>query len=84
MMLTDRIVCGSRDEKIQQRLLVEKDLTFQKVYEIATLMEITSQKMAVLQESKESESANVTLQAEGADGRHMPYNTCPRRNSRTS
>ena len=70
-MLRDMIVCGIRDEKIQRRLLVEKDLAFQKVYEIATSMEITSQNMTVLQESKESE----TVQAEGADGRRMPYKT---------
>ena len=34
MMLGDRIVCGIRDEEIQRRRLVEKDLTFQKAYEI--------------------------------------------------
>ena len=34
MMLRDRIVCRIRDEKIQQRLLVEKSLTFVKAYEI--------------------------------------------------
>ena len=38
-MLRDRIVCGIRDEKIQRRLLVEKELIFAKAYEIATLME---------------------------------------------
>lgn len=58
MMLGDRIVCGIGDEEIQRRLLVEKDLTFQKAYEIVTSMEITSQNMAVLQESKESETVN--------------------------
>ena len=74
MMLRDRIVCGIRDEEIQRRLLVEKDLTFQKAYEIATSMEITSQNMAVLHESKELETVNkVTVQVEGADGRRMPY-----------
>ena len=50
MMLRDRIVCGIRDEKIQRRLLVEKELTFAKAYEIATSMEITSKNMAVFQE----------------------------------
>lgn len=74
MMLGDRIVCGIRDEEIQRRRLVEKDLTFQKAYEIVTSMEITSQNMAILQESKESETVNkVTVQVEGADGQRMPY-----------
>ena len=83
MMLRDRIVCGIRDEKIQRRLLVEKELTFARLRcnldEIATSMEITSKNMAVLQESKESEAVNkVTLQGDGAtdgtsrlDGRSM-------------
>ena len=74
MMLGDRIVGGIRDEEIQLRLLVGKDLTFRKAYEIVTSMEITSQNMAVLQESKESETVNkVTVQVEGADGRCIPY-----------
>ena len=81
MMLRDRIVCRIRDEKIQRRLLVEKELTFAKAYEIATSMEITSKNMAVLQESKESEAVNkVTLQGDGTtdgtsrlDRRSMQY-----------
>lgn len=74
MMLGERIVCGIRDEEIQQRRHVEKDLKFQKAYEILTSMEIKSQNVAILQESKESETVNkVTVQVEGADGRRMPY-----------
>ena len=74
MMLGDRIVCGIPEEEIQRRRLVEKDLTFQKAYEIVTSMEITSQNMAIPQESKESETVNkVTVQVEGADGQRMPY-----------
>ena len=37
MMLGERIVCGIRDEEIQQRRLVEKNLKFQKGYEIFNL-----------------------------------------------
>ena len=37
---------------------MEKKLTFQKAYEIATTIEISMQNMAVLQESKESEAVN--------------------------
>ncbi|XP_068684312.1 uncharacterized protein [Montipora foliosa] len=62
-------------------LLVKKELTFVKAYEIATSMEITSKNMAVLQELKESEAVNkVTLQGDGTsegtrrvDGRSMQY-----------
>ena len=79
-MLRDRIVRGIRDEKIQRRLLVEKKLTFQKAYEIATAMEVTMKNMTVLQESKEAESVNkVTVQAEGTAGRRIPRRSvCPR------
>ena len=48
MLLWDRIVCGIRDEKIQRRLLDEKELTFAKAYEIATSLEITSKNMVVV------------------------------------
>ena len=37
--LRDRFVCGLKDERIQRRLLSEKDLTLQKALEIATAME---------------------------------------------
>ena len=38
-MLRDRLVCGIQDERLQRRLLAEKDLTFQKAFEIAQLYE---------------------------------------------
>ena len=69
----ETMLCGIRDEKIQRHLLVEKKLTFQKAYEIATAMEATMKNMTVLQESKESESANkLTVQAKGTDGHPIP------------
>ena len=34
-MLKDRLVCGINDEKIQKRLLIETDLTFEKAYNTA-------------------------------------------------
>ena len=71
-MLRDRVVCGIRDEKIQRRLLVEKKLTFQKAYEIATAMDVTMKNMTVLQESKSELVNKVMVQAEGMDGRHIP------------
>ena len=44
IMLRDRIARGIRDMKIQRCLLVEKELTYAKAYEIVTSMEITSNK----------------------------------------
>ena len=79
-MLRDRTVCGIKDDKIQRPLLVKKELTFQKAFEIATSMEITTKNMAVLQEAKLSEAVNqVSVQADGtktgkkwADDRRTP------------
>ena len=79
MMLRDRVVCSIRDEKIEQRLLVEKELTFVKAY--ATSMGITSKNMVVLQEPKVMKAVNkVTLQGDETidgirhvDGRSIQY-----------
>ena len=38
-MLRDRLVCGVRHVGIQKRLLAEKDLTYEKAYELALTME---------------------------------------------
>ena len=38
-MLRDRMVCGISDKRIQRRLLGEADLTYQKAYDLATVME---------------------------------------------
>ena len=42
-MLRDRLVCGVQQDSIQQRLLAEKDLTYQKALELATAMEAAAQ-----------------------------------------
>ena len=42
-MLRDRLVCGINDEKIQLKLLAEKDtLTFENAMELALAMEAAS------------------------------------------
>ena len=38
-MLRDRLVCGLSSERMQRRLLAEKDLTFQTAFDLATSME---------------------------------------------
>ncbi len=38
-MLRDRIVCGINHDKIQQRLLAEKDLSYAKALELANSIE---------------------------------------------
>lgn len=42
-MLRDRLVCGVNHEKIQQRLLAEKDLTFAKAMELASAIKSAEQ-----------------------------------------
>ena len=45
-MLRDRLVCGINNDRIQKRLLAEKELTFAKALELATAMEL-AEKSAV-------------------------------------
>ena len=48
-MLHDRIVCGIEDAKIQQRLLAEPDLTFDKAFELALASESADKNVKDLQ-----------------------------------
>ena len=48
-MLRDRLVCGVRDDRIQRRLLAEKDLNLQKAVEIATSIEMAAKNVRDLQ-----------------------------------
>lgn len=47
-MLKDRLVAGINDEKIQKRLLVEPELTFEKAYNISVSQELASKDVHVL------------------------------------
>ncbi|XP_031550706.1 tetratricopeptide repeat protein 13-like [Actinia tenebrosa] len=62
-MLRDRLVCGIKNEKIQNRLLVESDLTFAKAYKIAIAQETVAEEATALQDSlRPSLSVNRGLQ----------------------
>ena len=49
VMIRDRLVCGIMDDKIQRRLLSEKDLTLKKAYDIAISMETAEKGVVDLQ-----------------------------------
>ena len=51
-MLRDRVVCDIEDPKIQQRLLAEPDLTFDKAFELALASESADQNAKDLQATK--------------------------------
>ena len=44
-MLRDRLVCGISDDRIQRRLLAERELSFEKAVEIATATEMASKNL---------------------------------------
>ena len=48
-MLRDRLVCGVRDARIQQRLLAEAELKFKKAFDLAQAMETAEQNVKELQ-----------------------------------
>ena len=48
-MLRDRLICGVRDRRLQQRLLAETDLTFQKALDISQAIEATERNASDLQ-----------------------------------
>ena len=51
-MLQDRLVCGIEDPKIQRRLLTERDLSFNKAFELVLASEFADQNAKDLQATK--------------------------------
>ncbi|KAK3092066.1 hypothetical protein FSP39_024867 [Pinctada imbricata] len=73
-MLRDRLVVGINDDKIQRRLLAEKNLDFAKALEIATAMETAADNAKDIQASAVSSNAQINLvnnqaQASGVSGK---------------
>jgi len=60
-MLRDRIICGIKDDAIQQRLLSEKELTFKKALEIAQTIEAATHHMKELHTSNKSEATTSSI-----------------------
>ena len=60
-MLRDRLVCGINNDRIQRRMLAEKDLDFKKALQIATAME-AAEKNALDLQMKGAERATANLQ----------------------
>ncbi|KAK3089020.1 hypothetical protein FSP39_000173 [Pinctada imbricata] len=58
-MLRDRLVVGINDDKIQRRLLAEKNLDFAKALEIATAMETAADNAKDIQASAVSSNAQI-------------------------
>ena len=58
-MLRDRLVCRISDKRIQRRLLGEADLTHQKTYDLATVMESTQKESDDLQQPTSQSAATL-------------------------
>ena len=59
IMFQDRLVCGISDKAMQQRLLSEPDLTFQKAYDLTVLLESVKKDTAQLQSEARTSTAEV-------------------------
>ena len=79
VMIRDRLVCGVMDNKIQRRLLAEKDLTFKKAYEMAISMEMAAKGVVDLQSGQvHTEKVNKVCEGEKLprDKRNLKCNYC--------
>ena len=65
LMLRDRLVSGINNDRIQRRLLAEKDLTFVKALDIATAMELAEKSAADLHDSTSKGTRSVPGTSEG-------------------
>ena len=64
-MLRDRLVCEIRDERIQRRLFVENNLTFQKAFDTATAMDAAHRHTADLKGGGTVQSVNKVTKTRG-------------------
>ena len=78
-MLRDRLVCGISDDRIQRRLLGERELTFEKAVEIATATEMASRNVMDLGGKTPSSDNNVNkVEEEIAPPKFQPKRECYR------
>ena len=60
-MLRDRLVCGIADERIQRRLLAERELSFAKAWDIARAMEDANKNAEEIQSGCSSTGSQATM-----------------------
>lgn len=77
-MLHDRLVCGVQDERIQCRLLSERDLDFRKAMEIAQGMEVAAKNATDIQ------VASSSLTPQGKEETVKKYNTMKNNSTKNS
>ena len=76
-MLRDRLVCGISDDRIQRRLLGERELTFEKAVEIATATKMASRNVMDLGGKMPSSDNNVNkVEEEIAPPKFQPKREC--------
>lgn len=89
VMLRDRFICGIRDANLQQRLLAEGDLGFDRALRLALASESAANQQATIQASKQELSVNIVKhkrQFRGSkecfrcDGDHLP-SECPHKHA---
>ena len=60
--IRDRLVCGIRDDRIQQQLLAESTLTLENAIKVATSMEQAKKNLEDIHKSRDSEAAVMKVQ----------------------
>ncbi|XP_064465284.1 uncharacterized protein K02A2.6-like [Ornithodoros turicata] len=59
VMMRDHFICGIRDKNLQQRLLVERDITFDRAFKIALATESAVSQQSQLQSAQERDQVNI-------------------------
>ena len=77
-ILCDRLVCGINDERIQQRLLAETNLTFQRAFELAQALEAAARHARDLQQKSPVESIHAIRSRKEAESSDSEEGECYR------
>ena len=72
-MLRDRLVCGVNDQRIQRRLLAEKDLTFDTAKQLALAVEVADKNSRELESAKSNGVHKLSSHSKGGGAQQQCY-----------
>lgn len=75
-LIRDRIICGTRDEKVRERLLQEEDISLSKAIDLARSMEVSRQQMTSITNAVDMKAVHIRHKKQSSN-RSAEQEQCP-------